>query len=344
VLCFGASAAIEKNYYSDDYRSLFMLPQSSAQSNADLAFLRDGTQQTNPGNLALDSTSEVSLGYAGFFQNTFSTSTVSYVTTLGKNIGFGISLGYLLNPDIPYTDSLQTEANVPVYDSSRIYYRTESELFFHAGVGRKYPIIPGMELGVGLALNAQRHSLPPYNGYGIGCDAGATVVLPNAGVNIGVLCENITTNYMRWTAGYSEAAYQHIRLGVGWQKELPYIYGRIKIQHKSLDLLANEGINGMADSITKNGDNQDTAISVPTINHFDKHPLYLLLNGTYGVEYTIQDVVSLRLGLPLNGYSGNVSFGAGINLFNKKLKIDFSYLSHDLGRTYHMGMTYLVAR
>ena len=321
-----------------------MLPQSSGQSNADLAFLRDGTQQTNPGNLALDSTSELSLGYAGFFQNTFSTSTISYVTTLAKKIGFGISIGYLFNPDLPYYDSLRTQDGVPVYDSSRIHYETGSQLYFHAGVGRKYSITRGVELGVGLALNAQRQSLPPYHGYGIGCDAGATVVLPQAGVNIGVLCENITTSYMRWTASYSEAAYQHVFLGVGWDKEIPYIYGRIKIQHKSLDLLSNDGINAVVDSITKNSDNQDTVISLPSSRRFDKQPLYMLLNGSYGIEYTIQDIVSLRLGLPFGGYGGNLSFGGGIKLLDKKLKIDFSYLSHDLGRTYHMGMTYLFAR
>jgi len=344
LLCFCLGEGAEKNYYADDYRGLFLLPQSSAQSNADLAFLRDGTPQTNPANLALDSTAEVSLGYAGFYQNAFSTSELSYVTSIGKDIGFGISVGYLFDPNLAYTDSLLTQDSVPIYDSTRIRYYTESELFFHAGIGRKFTVVKGVEVSAGAALNAQRHSLPPYHGYGIGCDAGVTVILPDAGVNVGLMCENITTNYMRWTDTYSEAAYQHLHLGIGWKKEIPYIYGRIQLQHRSLDLLANEGVNGVADSSVVNGINEDTVISVPTVKRFDKHPLYLLLNGTYGVEYTIRDIVALRVGLPLGGYSGDVSFGGGVKLLNRRLKIDFAYLSHDLGRTYHMGMTYLFAR
>ena len=55
--------------------------------------------------------------------------------------------------------------------------------------------MPGVEFGVGAALNAQRHSLPPYHGYGIGCDGGIAFVFPDAGITIGLLCENISTNY-----------------------------------------------------------------------------------------------------------------------------------------------------
>ena len=58
--------------------------------------------------------------------------------------------------------------------------------------------------------------------------SGLSLDLVNQGARFGVECENITTNYLRWTPGYSEEAYPHVYFGVGWRKDIPYLYGRVQ--------------------------------------------------------------------------------------------------------------------
>jgi len=316
-----------------------LLPRSSAVGTSDFVFSRDGANQSNPANIPLDSMSEASLSYAGFYQNTFSSSMLSYVTRLNRYSGFGFSLGYLYNPNIPNTENLQTIDDMPVYDSTRVTSFSESQIYFHAAYGFYRPLSSSVAVALGAGINAQRHSLSPYLGYGIGCDGGAAVDFSALGLKTGVICENITTNYIQWDKGYSETALPHVRFGVGWHKEIPYLYGRIQLQFKSLDMLANEGVN--ADTAY---DSASVRMLRPTTKHFSKDPLYFLLNGTYGLEYTVMNVLCLRLGIPVGdsyGGDGNrIAFGCGVNLLHKKLSLDFSYLTHELAGTYQLGVSY----
>jgi hypothetical protein len=331
--------AATTNPYSDADRGLFLLPRSSAMGTSDFVFSRDGTSQSNPANLPFDSLREVSLSYAGFYQNTFSTSVLSYVTRIGRFSGVGFSIGYLYNPDIPNTEQLLTIDDVPIYDSTRISTFSESQIYFHAGYGVSHSLGSGITLAAGAGINAQRYSLSPYRGYGIGCDGGAALDFTAIGLKTAVTCENLTTDYMRWSKGYSERGLPHVRFGMGWRKEIPYLYGRVQVQFKSLDLLANEGVN--ADSTV---DSAGARIVHPTTKHFSKEPLYFFYSGTYGLEYTVMNVLSLRLGIPIgDSYGGDLSricFGCGVNLLRKKLSLDFSYLTHELAGTYQLGVSY----
>jgi hypothetical protein len=154
-----------------------------------------------------------------------------------------------------------------------------------------------------------------------------------------MICENLTTNYIRWDKGYAETALPHARFGIGWRKEIPYLYGRIQLQFKSLDLLANEGVN--ADTTY---DSAALQLVRPTTKRFSKDPLYFLYNGTYGLEYTVMNVLCLRLGIPVGDSYGDagtrIAFGCGVNLLRKKLSVDFSYLTHELAGTYQLGVSY----
>jgi hypothetical protein len=343
LLFTGLTFGYDANYYSDIDRGLFSLPKSTDVAGSDFVFSRDGTPQVNPANLAFDSLSEISCAYAGFYQNIFSTSVLSYATRITRNSGLGFSLSYLYNPDIPYNNGFNTEningADIPIYDSSRITYHSESQVFFHVAYGQKYPVISGIEVAAGIGMNAQRYNLSPYRGYGIGCDAGASLDFVRQGLRMALGCENITTNYLRWTPGYSEEALPHAFFGVGWRKEIPYLYGRVQIQFKSLDLLANQGINSSVDSTV-----DTTTYSRPSLKHFTKDPLYFLLNGTYGLEYTIMNVLALRVGIPVGDSYGTdwsrIAFGCGVNLMKRKLSLDFAYVTHELAGSYQVGLTY----
>ena len=137
------------NNYADNNRDLFLLPRSSAVGTSDFVFNRDGTNQSNPANLAGDSSSELCLAYAGFYQNAISASILSYSAPITKYSGIGFSIGYLYNPDIPITENLETMNDgldvVPIYDPSRITYRSESEIYVHFGYGYKRAIFSGIE-------------------------------------------------------------------------------------------------------------------------------------------------------------------------------------------------------
>jgi len=340
---FFVAFAANSNDYSDANRPLFLLPQSSAMGTSDFVFSRDGTNQTNPANLAVDSLSVVSASYAGFYQNTFSASMLSYVSRIGRYSGLGFSLGYLFNPNIINTENLQTTDNnsipVPVWDSTRVTTFSESQIYFHAAYGFYRPLSSDIAFGAGVGVNAQRHSLSPYRGYGLGCDGGMVMDFSRLGLKAAVMCENLTTNYIQWDKEYAEIALPHVRFGIGWRKEIPYLFGRIQIQFKSLDLLANEGVN--ADSTY---DSSGVPLSSPITKHFRKDPLYFLFHGIYGLEYTVLQVLSLRLGIPLgDSYGGEfnrVALGGGVNLIRKKLSLDFSYITHELAGTYQLGVSY----
>jgi hypothetical protein len=334
------------NYYSDNNRDLFLLPRSSSVASSDFVFTHDGTNQTNPANLVFDSLSEISFAYAGFYQNTFSVSMLSYSTPVSKNSGIGFSAGYIYNPNIPITDNLETMTDgayvVPIYDPSRISYRTQSELYFHFGYGYKRSIFPGIEAAAGVGFNALRHNLPPFRGYGIGADGGIAIDFAKIGLRTALICENITCNYTQWSKDWGTTALPHARFGLGWQKEIPYIYGHIRLQFKTIDLLANDGINAsVTDSVLDMSSNQRI---IPARKHFTSDPLYFLYSGTYGLEYTILKTLSLRVGIPVGGGYGDngarIAFGGGVNLLKKKLSVDISYLSHELAGTYQLGVTY----
>ncbi|HEX7510178.1 MAG TPA: hypothetical protein VF335_02680 [Chitinivibrionales bacterium] len=343
VAVFAYTEAATSNVYSDGNRGLFLLPQSSAVATSDFVFSRDGTNQTNPANLAFDSISVVAMSYAGFYQNSFSSSMLSYVTPVSRYSGIGFSLGYLYNPNIMNTENLQTveinNTTVPVWDSTRVSTFSESQIYFHAAYGFLRPLSSAIEVGAGVGINAQRHSLEPYRGYGLGCDGGVLIHFNRIGLKTGLIGENLTTNYIQWDKNYAETALPHVRFGIGWRKEIPYLYGRIQLQFKSLDLLANEGVN--ADSTY---DSSGVSLNRPITKHLRKDPLYFLLSGTYGLEYSVLQVLSLRLGIPLGdsyGGDGNrIAFGCGVNLMHKKLSLDFSYITHELAGTYQLGVSY----
>ncbi len=340
-----APGVVGKNYYADNNRDLFLLPRSAAVGSSDFVFNRDGANQSNPANVTSDSSSDISLAYAGFFQNTFSSSILSYVTPVSNNSGIGISFGYISIPDIEYTENLTTmidgSIEVPVYDPSRIRYVTASEMYLHFAYGYKHLIRRGIEAAAGMAINAQRVNLPPYRGYGIGFDGGAAVDFTKIGLKIALGCENITTNYTRWSREFGETDLPHLRFGIGWRKEIPSLYGRIQIQHKSLDLFSNEGINSEVEESA--ADNSSSSLKKPAIRYFSKDPLYFLLSGAYGVEYTVMNALALRMGILSGddyGEGTKIAFGCGINLLKKKLAFDISYLTHELAGTYLLGVTY----
>jgi hypothetical protein len=288
-----------------------------------MSLTRSAAPLGNPANLCSDSIKEISLTYAGYFQNTFSTSGLSFISPVDNQSSVGVSASYLLVPGIEIHEDTVVPQRVPT--------KSSSDLFFRLGYGRTIiTAASGIEVRGGAAINAERMNLINWTGYGIGADAGVSAVFSGSGAAASLLIENITAGYTHWSRAFKSYAYPHIRFGAGWQREFPYIYGKINAGYLSPDLLTNDGINFFgSDTLDEN-----STIQHPEIKSVKTNPLVLILGCRSGVEYTIMDRISFRIGL----YSSSFSFGGGLSLLENRAGFDFAYLSHELAPTYKLSV------
>jgi len=334
VLCaawLAAAASSGTGDYSNGNRSLFMLPRSSAVAGSDGLLSGDATPHSSPAGLALADRHQLSVSYAGFYHNTFSTSSVSFVEDLGKNDGVGISVAYLYVPSIPVTADWQVTAEgYPIRDSVHTRYSYASDVFIRAAWGHRFPLYRSLSLAAGIAVNGQRKNYVDEIGYGIGVDGSALLDIGACGLRIGADAQNLTTNYMRWNSGYKDVASPQVRVGIGFDRPIPYIYGRVKLTYMSPDFLGNEGVNTDGSLV---GDSSAT----PKQIHPSKQPFQFVIAGSHGLEYVIADRVSLRIGASQTNY---FTFGGGVSFLKRALTVDFAYLLHELAGTYQVSLTY----
>jgi hypothetical protein len=330
---FGSSTAaeVQGNMYADINNGLFVNAKSTSMADAGISLERSANPLGNPANLTLDSVNEAELTYAGFYRNVFSISALSYLGRIDKVSSFGVSMSYLLIPEINIsTDSVYVDKMA-----------NASELFFRAGYGRKiWQSGNKIMVTAGGALNGLRKNYVDQLGYGIGLDIGSTVLFQKIGLAACAVIENATTSYTHWSADYKEFAYPHARLGIGWYKEIPYIYGRLCASYLSPDLWSNEGLNSFAVDTMSYGDGSSTDqvdFIVPERERISKNP-HLVVLGRYGVEYAIMNRLAFRAGLNLANL--NFSFGAGLSLLENRAGIDFACLTHELAPTYKLSVKY----
>ncbi len=330
VLISSGYADTRGSMYSDINDELMNSPHSEAMAGSDLSMSSGALPSSTPANLAFDSLSTISLSYANYFQNSFSTSLLSFTTSAGENLGYGITAGYVYVPQIEITENADTNGSGdPVYDPEIV---SCSSIFFRIGLGGKTRIRESMDLAFGGALNGRRTRLPDYRGYRIGMDLGAKMFFSKPGVSLAVSAENLISDVVKWSDSYKEVVYSHLRIGLGWEKDFPYIYGRLRIGYTTPDLLSNEGINYIGEDELGG----DVSIEKPEYLKLYRKPSLLITAGKYGLEYTIMSRLALRGGLT----QGKFSFGAGILLFGGKAGLDFSYSAAALAGTSQVSLTY----
>lgn len=322
----GAVRAESKGFYADVNDELINLPASAAMVGADLSISTGNTSFSSPANLPFDSLHRIELSYANYFHNSFSTSLLSYNGLAPNNIGYSITAGYIYIPDIEISDT--TEDGVAYISGTR----NCSAIYFRAGLGKSFDLSRTIAFSLGAALQAKRIRLIGYNGYGVGMDAGAKILFRKTGVSAALLVENITSSFTYWSKDFHQWAYPHIRAGIGWERSIPYIYGKIRLAYTTPDLLANEGVNYYSDDEMQG----DISVPDPQWRSVYKNPDMLIKAARAGIEYIIMDRVVLRGGLT----RGKAGFGAGVNLFKERACIDFAYLFHDLAGTYQLGLSY----
>jgi hypothetical protein len=323
------AGGMQGNYYADENREIFLLPKSAAMAGSDRAVGRSASPLSNAAGLPGDSAKEVAIAYAGYFQNTYSTGSLSYIGPVDGRSCIGISASYIVIPDIEIYDDTIIPANIPT--------KTSSDIFFRISYGRRLARFGDrFSVTAGAAINAERLNLVGWTGYGMGVDAGMSVFYysreRNSVATAGVLLENLTTNYTHWSSEYKEYAYPHMRLGLGWQKEIDYIYGKITLTYLSPDVFSNEGINKYGSDSLADGLNVES----PEVKRVATDPLMLFVSGRFGAEYTIMKTISFRVGVDMK--VGTISFGGGLHLFGNRAGFDFAYLDHDLASTYKLSV------
>ncbi len=335
LVLVGAVSATD--YYSNSNKTLFVFPKHASLGGAGLVFSRDAAPQSNPANLPLDTFSQIALSYAGYYNNALSTTFASFVTQVTDKISLGMFAGYLFIPDIEVTAQLEKDSVTedPIYDPSRIEIETSSETLFNFSLGYSILNKRFIHLSAGASLHCQRRRLIDWTGYGIGLDAGVTAMFPLNGLRVSLFADDITTNYIHWSSDYHDNSLPHVRLGIGWRKDLPDLYSRISIMYKSPDLLSNDGV-----GYNLFGEKSER-IDEPYSNRIKDDPLLLLTSGCYGIEYVIYKIVALRLGLD---EPKRIFFGSGVNLFAQKLSFEFSLSglvkSYELESIYYLSISY----
>lgn len=318
------------NEYSDQNRELMVLPASVALGGADLALNSGIGFGGSPSNLPYDTANNLSLSYANYFHNTFSSSILSYHGPADSNGGFGITAGYVYIPDIEDNrSSIVTEDSTIVYNAK---IKNCSDIFARFEYGHRFPINVKWDFAAGVAINARRTRLIDYSGYGIGLDAGLKVVNIPSGLSLAVQMDNIIPQYTYWSKEYRELANPHLRVGLGFDRSFPYIYGRILIGYTSTDLLSNSGVNYVKTEV----DSNDLDVEVIKHKKLSEEPSLLIYDSKIGLEYIIMSKLALRVGLT----RGKFNFGAGLKLFSGRAGLDFAYTTHQLAGTYQVSASY----
>jgi hypothetical protein len=324
-----ALSEVSPGFYADISESYLVSPVSAAMGGADMSIGSGASTEGTPGNLPFDSLNRVSLSYAGFYQNTFSTSMLSWSGKVTNDVGVSILAGYVYIPDIWDTRG-STSTPTGELNEAKISVYSASKVFFRAGAGRRFVLAPGIALGAGAAVNAKRTRLPE-TGYGIGLDAGVKTVFEKPGISVALQAQNITSSYIYWTKDFKERSFTRLRGGIGWERRLDYLYGTLRIAYTTPNMFANEGIN--AYSREEDG---GISVEVPEQVALYDRPSLLVTQGRIGAEYTILNTVALRLGVT----DGKIGFGAGLRLMNQRVGLDVAYIAHALAGTYQLAAGY----
>jgi len=318
------------NQYANQNRELMISPVSVSMGGADLALNSGIGFSGSPSNLPFDSVNNLSLSYANYFQNTYSSSILSYSGPADSAGGISITGGYVYIPDIPDNRaSTITENNTIVYQED---IKNCSDIFVRVGYGHRFGISKKWDIAAGVAANARRTRLIDYSGYGLGLDAGVKALHKKSGIAVVLQMDNITTHYTYWSEGYQESAYPHLRLGLGFERAFQYVYGRIRVGYASTDLLSNDGIN----SITSELDTNDQEVETVEYKKVYENPELLITDGKLGIEYVIMNRLALRFGVA----QSKLNFGAGLQMFSNRAGVDFAYTMHQLAGTYQVSLMY----
>jgi hypothetical protein len=218
--------------------------------------------------------------------------------------------------------------DVGALDDGDIKSFSASDVWVRAAYGHGFDTRRA-ELYAGAAAAFRRRGISEASAYGMGADLGVAAHLKKPSVYAAILWENVRYSVVKWK-GYTEEVPQHLRVSLAFEHSDPYIYGRVVLFYTSPDLLFNEGVNAWDDI----GDMEEGR--EPAVRTLSDGAGVLFASGRYGIEYTIMNTLSLRIGLDNKAYS----MGAGLTLFDGRAGADICYAAHELAGTVKVSVTY----
>jgi hypothetical protein len=317
--------------YGDMAAEALVSPRSAALSTSDLAVNAAGPIVSNPSLAARAAAPEITAAYSSYYAGAFSASTLNYTGATGKSGGLSVTAACLLIPGIEDTRGVDTADGNVYVDDDGIKSISASDVWARAAYGHGFDVSRHVGLYAGAAATVRRRAIGDATAYGIGADIGAMAFFKKPSIYAALLWENVRYGSVKWKE-YAEKVPQHLRASLAFERDGAYIYGRIALFYTSPDLLANEGVNAWDDA----GDTEESR--EPAVRTLSDNAGMLLTAGRYGIEYTIMNTLSLRMGFDANGYS----MGAGLTLFDGRAGADICYISHEMAGTVKVSVTYRI--
>lgn len=318
-------AETEFSFYTSTDNDMFNPAASAALAFSDVCFIASGHPSTNPANFS-DDVNAIALDYAAYYGNVLSVSSLTYRSRIDEKQHVSMSANYLLVPDIMVTSGLDTlEDGTLQIDEDNIRYGNASTMLASFSYARRWLLARRWALSAGIQVRAKRKNLLYYTddgalGYAIGALSALTVRDMVSGAVVSVLCDNVPGQYMYYNSDFARLGRPSLQLGAGWAHEIDYLYGALQIGIASKKFVYGNMLEGTTIS---GGD----AVS------------HVFETAHYGLAYTIHELVTLRVGsLPR---IHPVTFGGGVSVMDRRLRIDFAYRHHTkLAGSYQMGMGY----
>ena len=214
----------------------------------------------------------------------------------------------------------------PIYSSARLRFVDNADY----AAGFSYAALWRERLRYGLTLKFIRRRFADLTSFGTALDAGVQYLHP-FGWTFGLMGRNLTTSLNRYYEDVWEIGLPEVFPGVGFRKDVEYLYGGITLLYQFPNLLPTSGVSQGAF-----GGAFDFEGQAPSGNSLTENPVRFILNGNLGAEYHYHNKLFVRLGTnPVD----LVTAGAGIRI--GRLVADMALRHHpDLDDGYRLAVSW----
>ena len=134
-----------------------------------------------------------------------------------------------------------------------------------------------------------------------------------------------------WESGWKEIEPPDLFLGAGWKRDVPYLYGQLRLAWQSAGVFQEQGKSGVEFS----GSVADTANSVRLAGgRAWEEPLEWLSASSLAAEFVVERWVTLRAGFPSVGSPSEWSAGGGVR-WKEFLRFDYAFRHHPALKAVH---------
>jgi hypothetical protein len=254
----------------------------------------------NPAGMTQLGNAELMLMHATRFSGLLQTDMANFVYP-GKKYVIGFNYIRMGIDNIPYSSTLDLNGR-PVIDKYVSDY--EEAGFFSIGTRLSE------NFSVGANIKTLRQSVGENSSLGFGFDVGFMYHWREKWT-FGANLQDITGTYVYWDTGHRDAKAPGAQFGASYRNSYTFL-------RSSLLLSVQHNIRFEGQAVSSQLNLGETA------------------NGDFhaGIEYTLFDRLSFRFG----GYANDLTMGAGLAI--KMLKLDYAFMSYDLGNAHRVSASF----